>query len=238
MDPEWLLSVMKIFRYLGGKMVSFSGGEPLCHQSLSMFIESAKNIKLKTRITTNFLLFNIHLTKLINNLDCIHISIPVISPKEYAEISGSLYHFSLSDFIYKITYLINMGKEIRINSIYLEKYEKLIIEAIKFFISHNIPVNIMNDMYGNKEYMKNYNTFCNFKLNSYNNVSFRTSTNPGWNICKNCEYIHNCASTRAIWCFPDYSIGLCPQKKNLRYICKTKNDIKTAFNYILTNINA
>lgn len=233
MDSDWIASVMQIFHNLGGNMVSFSGGEPLCHLSLPYLLKIGKKLNLKTRITTNFLRFNILLSELVTYLDCVHISLPVIQPKVYAEISRSSDSFSLDNFLKKIDFLVQAGKEVRINSIYLEKYENFILDAIKFFISYELTVNVMNDMGGNKEYMEKYNYFCKFKIGNTEKVSFRTSTNPGWKICKNCSYKKNCASTRAIWCFPDYSIGLCPQNKKLRFLCKTKDDISMAFSEII-----
>lgn len=109
---------------------------------------------LKTRITTNFTLFNRNKTELIDNIDCMHISIPVIQPSKYREISGSKKNFF----------------------------------NIKFFAGHKIS--------------------CFHKKISH------------------CEYKLNCASTKAIWCYPDYSMGLCPQKKSHRYACKSNDEIE------------
>lgn len=235
MDDKWLCTVMKIFKEVGGQMVSFSGGEPLCHNSLISFMETAKTNNLKTRLTTNFILFDLSNYKLIENIDCVHISLPVIDNKSYSQITRTKSEFCFSDLLYKISYLISVGKDIRINSIYLEQYEQHIIDAINYFNDNNISVNVMNDMYGNKKYIDKYYDFCNVKLKAFKNVSFRTSTNPGWNICKDCDYRYNCASTRAIWCFPDYTIGLCPQKRIMRYSCESEKEIKSFLEKIISD---
>lgn len=232
MESDWLCSVMSFFQRLGGTMVSFSGGEPLCHPSLSFFVEKAKFLNLSTRITTNFLLFSSKLINLINNIDCVHISISVINPEIYSEISRSNQKLSLDNFLNNILFLISLGKKVRINSIYIEKYENFILESIKFFLKYDISINIMNNMFGNNEYMEKYIHFCKHKLHNNNLITYRVFTNPGWKICENCEFKLNCASTRAIWCFSDKSISLCPRKKIFYKICNEEYEILEFFKEI------
>lgn len=60
---------------LGVKIVDFTGGEPLLHQELYLFLEKAKILGMVTTVTTNTLLYPKYADKLKGKIDMLHFSL-------------------------------------------------------------------------------------------------------------------------------------------------------------------
>lgn len=67
-------------RKLGVKFIDFTGGEPLLHKNIHLFVEAAKKLKMQTSITTNCLLYPKFAEKLAGKVDLLHFSLD--SPEE------------------------------------------------------------------------------------------------------------------------------------------------------------
>ena len=60
---------------LGVKVIDFTGGEPLLHRDLPLFLEEAKRLGFTTTVTTNCLLYPKHAEKLRGKIDMLHFSL-------------------------------------------------------------------------------------------------------------------------------------------------------------------
>lgn len=209
-NPDVLARKMAVFAAAGGEMASFSGGEPMLYAKIGEAASFAKSLGLKTRMTTNFLLFRPETAR---DIDCFHISVHSLDPDIYRKISKPAVSYDPRRFMAGIWFLRQSGKEIRINSVYRPEWEESLLELLDFFERREIGVNVMNDMLDDGKYMSKYREFCEKRLSGKPFVSFRKETNPGWQFCRSCRYGDNCASTRAVWLFPDGKASPCPRRK-------------------------
>ena len=75
-------------RSAGCRFVDFTGGEPLLHQNLPLFLREAKNLGFITSVTTNCLLFPETARKLTGLIDLLHFSIDADNPELHDRIRG------------------------------------------------------------------------------------------------------------------------------------------------------
>ncbi len=75
-------------RKAGCRFVDFTGGEPLLHQELPLFLSEAKKLGFITSVTTNCLLFPKLAEKLSDKIDLLHFSIDADSSELHDQIRG------------------------------------------------------------------------------------------------------------------------------------------------------
>jgi len=72
----------------GCKFVDFTGGEPLLHKSLPVFLSEAKKLNFVTSVTTNCILFKQRAHELDNLVDLLHFSIDSDIPEQHNKLRG------------------------------------------------------------------------------------------------------------------------------------------------------
>jgi MoaA/NifB/PqqE/SkfB family radical SAM enzyme len=75
-------------RKAGCRFVDFTGGEPLLHQELPLFLSEAKKLGFITSVTTNCLLFPQIADKLAGNIDLLHFSIDADNSDLHDQLRG------------------------------------------------------------------------------------------------------------------------------------------------------
>lgn len=75
-------------RKAGCRFVDFTGGEPLLHQELPLFLSEAKKLGFITSVTTNCLLFPKKADKLAGKVDLLHFSIDADSSELHDRLRG------------------------------------------------------------------------------------------------------------------------------------------------------
>ncbi len=75
-------------RKAGCRFVDFTGGEPLLHPDLPVFLAAAKKLGFITSVTTNCILFPDRATELQGKIDLLHFSIDGASAELHNEIRG------------------------------------------------------------------------------------------------------------------------------------------------------
>jgi len=73
-------------RELGVKFIDFTGGEPLLHKNIHLFVEEAKKLKMQTSITTNCLLYPKFAEKLAGKVNLLHFSLDSPDEEEHNRI--------------------------------------------------------------------------------------------------------------------------------------------------------
>jgi MoaA/NifB/PqqE/SkfB family radical SAM enzyme len=73
--PEEVYQNLSDFKKLRGKVVDFTGGEPLLHRQLAELLKIAKQLKLITTVTTNGLLYPKRAEELRGLVDMLHFSL-------------------------------------------------------------------------------------------------------------------------------------------------------------------
>jgi MoaA/NifB/PqqE/SkfB family radical SAM enzyme len=84
-----VLANIRSARKAGCRFVDFTGGEPLLHPDLALFLSEAKKEGLVTSITTNCLIFKEHAKALNGLVDLLHFSIDAGNAALHNEIRGS-----------------------------------------------------------------------------------------------------------------------------------------------------
>jgi len=74
-DTEAVLANLRQLPAAGVRIVDFTGGEPLLHPDLSLFLKTARNLKLRTTVTTNGLLYPQRARELSGRVSLLHFSI-------------------------------------------------------------------------------------------------------------------------------------------------------------------
>lgn len=74
-DEQAVLSNLKDLKKLGVKIIDFTGGEPLLHQKMDIFLNLAKRLGFITTLTTNCLLYPKWAEKLKGKVDMLHFSL-------------------------------------------------------------------------------------------------------------------------------------------------------------------
>lgn len=77
---------LKQIRKLGVKFIDFTGGEPLLHKSIHLFVEEARELKMQTSITTNCLLYPRFAEKLAGKVNLLHFSLDSPDEEEHNRI--------------------------------------------------------------------------------------------------------------------------------------------------------
>ena len=68
---------------LGVRIIDFTGGEPLLHRQLPLFLQTAKQLGFITTVTTNTLLYPKHAERLHGLIDMLHFSLDSPVPEEH-----------------------------------------------------------------------------------------------------------------------------------------------------------
>jgi len=93
---------------LGVKVIDFTGGEPLLHQDLHLFLKLAKEMGFITTITTNGLLYPKRAELLKGLVDMLHFSLDFADAKQHDEVRG----VGCFDFVMKsIEIAKNLGEK-------------------------------------------------------------------------------------------------------------------------------
>jgi molybdenum cofactor biosynthesis enzyme MoaA len=232
MKFEFAEECIKAFSKTSGETVCFSGGEPLLYKKLPALIGSVKSLGLRAQITTNGTLLHSLPLELIKKLDVIHISLNSLRDETHKVIAGASKKYGLDFILRNIDRLVKENVYFKINCVYLKKYPEEISSVIKFCLDQAIPVRLMNDMLDDADYHREYLRFTE-KFAGNDLIKYRTTTNPGFEACKNCDLRINCASTRAVWCFPDMTVTPCPYQKNIvEQSADIASQVTISYNYI------
>lgn len=86
---EHVLRNLRDGRMAGCKFVDFTGGEPLLHKDLPLFLSEAKKLGYITSVTTNCLLFEEQASRLAGLIDLLHFSLDGDTPKMHNSLHGS-----------------------------------------------------------------------------------------------------------------------------------------------------
>lgn len=89
-DPLHVKQNLKDAKKLGIKFVDFTGGEPLLHPNLPDLLQSARQLKFKTSVTTNCLLYPRQAEKLAGLITYLHFSIDAMDADLHNEIRGNM----------------------------------------------------------------------------------------------------------------------------------------------------
>jgi MoaA/NifB/PqqE/SkfB family radical SAM enzyme len=80
---------LKTAKRLGCRFVDFTGGEPLLHSDLPIFLTEAKKLGFITSVTTNCILFPSRVKELTGKIDLLHFSIDADNAPLHNRIRGS-----------------------------------------------------------------------------------------------------------------------------------------------------
>lgn len=86
-------------RRIGIRFVDFTGGEPLLHNELSRMLTRAKELKLKTSVTTNCLLYPQRAGELAGLIDYLHFSLDSGQAAQHDAIRGKKVFFRVMESI-------------------------------------------------------------------------------------------------------------------------------------------
>ncbi len=79
---------LKQLKRIGVKVIDFTGGEPLLHRDLHLFLEEAKKLKFLTTVTTNALLYPKHAESLRGKIDMLHFSLDYYTAEKHNQSRG------------------------------------------------------------------------------------------------------------------------------------------------------
>lgn len=79
---------LKDLKKLGVKVIDFTGGEPLLHNDIHIFLKMAKDLGFITTLTTNGLLYPKKAEKLKGLIDMLHFSLDFADAKEHDKVRG------------------------------------------------------------------------------------------------------------------------------------------------------
>lgn len=85
---ENVLENLKAARKAGCKFVDFTGGEPLLHKDLPLFLKEAKKLGFITSITTNAILFPKRANELSGLIDLLHFSLDADNEEMHDKLHG------------------------------------------------------------------------------------------------------------------------------------------------------
>lgn len=85
---EDVLRNLPHLKKLGVRFIDFTGGEPLLHLEVDLIVREAKNIGMKTSITTNALLYPKYAERLRGNVDLLHFSLDSSRKVEHDALRG------------------------------------------------------------------------------------------------------------------------------------------------------
>ncbi|MCS6790455.1 MAG: radical SAM protein [Bacteroidia bacterium] len=88
--PEAVEKNLRSLRRMGVKVVDFTGGEPLLHRQLTLFLDIAKRLGFITTITTNTLLYPKRAHELRGKVDMLHFSLDAASAEKHNALRGGV----------------------------------------------------------------------------------------------------------------------------------------------------
>jgi MoaA/NifB/PqqE/SkfB family radical SAM enzyme len=74
-DRDTVVENLRQLPGVGVRIVDFTGGEPLLHPDLPLFLQTARNLKLRTTVTTNGLLYPQRARELAGKVNLLHFSL-------------------------------------------------------------------------------------------------------------------------------------------------------------------
>ena len=87
-NPTDVEANLRALTRLGISFVDFTGGEPLLHPQLPIFLEQAKRLKLRTTVTTNTLLYPQRARELAGKVDLLHFSLDASTAEDHDALRG------------------------------------------------------------------------------------------------------------------------------------------------------
>lgn len=236
MSIEHAFNCIDSFKNTKGDTVCLSGGEPTLYTYFSELLSYIKKNALKVQLTTNGTLIQNITDDQLQSIDIIHISLNSININNYNLITRPGNKDSFNQILCNLERLHNLNISFTINAVYLDEFPDEIGEIISFSKSKGFSVQIMNNMLEGSQYFIKYLSFIDGICSVEKNIRVRRTTNPQFQECSDCTNKYNCASTRAIWCFPNMQISVCPYQKNL--ISNNRNikeQVNRAYNFIASN---
>lgn len=205
----FLEECVKVFASLGGKMIHYTGGEPLIFPHLLEIMKLSKSLGLKNALTTNGSMLPLQPEKFYSLVNSLNISVPSFIPEEYVQLTSSKY--GLNDIIRNAIKAVRRGLHVKINTIYIQQNPATIKHIAETLSSHGIIIKLMNDMTADEEYYHKFLRFAeNFRYDQ--RIEIESNRNPGLAMCMNCQIPHpnGCPSCSSVWIYPDGRITLCP----------------------------
>lgn len=89
-DVPTVLENLRALRRLGVRIIDFTGGEPLLHRALPLFLEAAQRLGFLTTVTTNGLLYPKRAQELRGKIDLLHFSLDAASPAVHNTLRGGV----------------------------------------------------------------------------------------------------------------------------------------------------
>jgi len=86
--PDDVVRNLRDARALGCSFVDFTGGEPLLHEHLDLFLKEARRLGFITSVTTNTLLFSRQAPRLRGLIDLLHFSLDGDTPQSHNALRG------------------------------------------------------------------------------------------------------------------------------------------------------
>ena len=208
-DAGFLKECVKVFAGLGGKKVTFTGGEPLIYPSLYDILRLSKSLSLVNAITTNGSMLPLQPEEIYALVDSLNISMPSFIPKEYQRLTGS--SIPLSDIMNNAVKASKHGLRVKVNMVYTGQDAGIIFDMAGKLSKHGIIIKLMNDMIAGEECYREFLDFAE-KFRNDGRIEIESARNPGLLMCRDCRIPHptGCPSCRSIWVYPDKRITLCP----------------------------
>lgn len=236
MSIEHAFNCIDSFKDINGDTVCLSGGEPTLYKYFSELLAYIKKNTLKVQLTTNGTLIQNLTDTQLQNIDIIHISLNSIDIDNYKLIARPENEGSFNQILCNLERLLNLNITFTINTVYLDEFPDEIEKIISLSKIKGFNVQIMNNMFAGSQYFMKYLSFIDGICSVEKNIRVRRTTNPQFQECSECINKCNCASTRAIWCFPNMQISVCPYQKNLINNHSNINEqVKRAYNFITSN---
>ncbi|GIV23924.1 MAG: radical SAM protein [Bacteroidia bacterium] len=88
--PERVIENLRALRKLGVRIIDFTGGEPLLHRDLPLFLEAAQRMGFITTVTTNGLLYPKRAHQLRGKIDMLHFSLDAATAEKHDRLRGGV----------------------------------------------------------------------------------------------------------------------------------------------------
>jgi KxxxW cyclic peptide radical SAM maturase len=134
-DAEVWLKTLKEAKEMKVLSLSILGGEPTRYRYIDELLKGINELELKTTITSNGIGIKDSTKQMI--LDCKYI-IPVFSVQSFSEKNKDLMGVGYERILETIEYMLEKGKEVRLNSVYTNQDIEEIFEIIDFCINKGI----------------------------------------------------------------------------------------------------
>ena len=208
MQAEFLEECIRIFSSLGGRKVTFTGGEPLIYPELVRLLRLVKFLGMNSSITTNGSMLHLQSEEFYNLADALNISIPSFEPEEYAALTRGIPLETVKNNAVNAT---ELGLKVKINCVYTDDRELMLNEMTEYFSPHGIIIKLMNDMLAGED---SYASFMEYAscFSEDSRIEIECALNPSYIFCQDCRIPRkfSCPSCRSVWVYPDGRITLCP----------------------------